>query len=149
MSTTIIAELAAILGVPADKVIAEVRFLASIRIPLRALCGQFASHEAETSARELNALAMLLQADIAQRKVLEERGAGTTSRYDWSQVPEGYDWVATDRCGVVYAYLNKPIIKNKFGFWVNLVSKCSRMLTIPIPHEECTDWRDSLEQRPA
>jgi hypothetical protein len=72
-----------------------------------------------------------------------------TSRYDWSKIPEGYDWVATDKCGAVYRYRVAPHL-NVSGWggasplWLAPVRDYETVSDGPV----CDDWRDSLEQRP-
>ena len=37
---------------------------------------------------------------------------------DWSQVPEGYDWVAQDSNGDIYAWPTKPVLTEASGgYW--------------------------------
>ena len=37
---------------------------------------------------------------------------------DWSQVPEGYDWVAQDSNGDIYAWSTKPVrTEAEGGYW--------------------------------
>ena len=65
------------------------------------------------------------------------------TRYDWSKIPEGYDWAATDEDGDLFAYSKSPHIKAgqwaaNFGVGVIGIS----------PGDPCQDWRESLEKRP-
>jgi hypothetical protein len=61
--------------------------------------------------------------------------------YDWDNVEEIYNWVATDFSGQVYAYQNKPYIDRgrfvRYGHYKLLISQRSH------PH-----WEESLEERP-
>ena len=68
-------------------------------------------------------------------------------RYDWSNIPAEYEWMATDRGGTVHAYKNRPVSGEEFDYWFvawSIIEDakwiCKGKLT--------EDWRDSLEQRP-
>ena len=47
---------------------------------------------------------------------------------DWSEVPEGYDWVAQDEDGYVYGYPDKPTLHESTidGFWRWEVPECDQ-----------------------
>ena len=47
---------------------------------------------------------------------------------DWSQVPEGYDWVAQDEDGYVYGYPDKPTLHESTidGLWRWEVPECDQ-----------------------
>lgn len=74
-------------------------------------------------------------------------GTDTKDKFepDWSKVPEGYDWVATDYDGAQWAYRDNPI-KHQDLIWepwgeVNAF----KVGAIGGPVK---DWEDSLRQRP-
>ena len=65
---------------------------------------------------------------------------------DWSQVPDGYDWVAQDECGLVWAYEIEPVCGTN-----QLIIKIPYKLTsfnchIPVRHNH--NWRNTLTKRP-
>ena len=66
---------------------------------------------------------------------------------DWNEVPEGYDWVAQDEDGVVWAYEDKPDLGE--SQW-RLIDIHSRLTTfnnhIPVRHNH--NWRNTLTKRP-
>ena len=66
---------------------------------------------------------------------------------DWSQVPGGYDWVAQDEDGVVWAYEDKPDLGE--SQW-RLIDIHSRLTTFNnhIPAEPNPDWLNTLTKRP-
>jgi hypothetical protein len=66
-----------------------------------------------------------------------------TSRYDWSKIPEGYDWMATDKCGEVYRYNTAPF-PGISTMWRAPMKGYEFVCDGP----ECDHWRDTLEQRP-
>lgn len=63
-------------------------------------------------------------------------------KYDWSNVPEGYNFVAMDADGSVLAFVHKPIPYG--GMW----HRTSDKLAIRIGQMDF-NWRTSLEERVA
>ena len=66
---------------------------------------------------------------------------------DWSQVPEGYDWVAQDEVGVVWAYGFEPDLGE--SQW-RLRETHDRLTTFNnhITVEPNPNWRNTLTKRP-
>jgi hypothetical protein len=72
--------------------------------------------------------------------------AKKASRYDWSKIPEGYDWIATDKCGAVYMFrVAPPYLGRGRTMWLAPMMNYDKVSIGP----ECEDWRESLEERPA
>ena len=71
-------------------------------------------------------------------------------KYDWSKVPKGINFIATDKNNRVYGYYNKPIKKD--GAWsvgkydIRLVEQ---FIKLPNIRPYTKDWNKSLEERPA
>ena len=64
---------------------------------------------------------------------------------DWSKVPEGYDWVAQDEDGDVFAYSHEPFLfEGEFDVWDGF-SGCI-LLRRDKPNE---NWKNTLTKRPA
>ena len=68
------------------------------------------------------------------------------SKYDWTNVPNEVEWIATDSNGLVFGYDVKPIQKE----WGKFIHHSD---FIYFPHKKWIepfkgDWRDSLEERP-
>lgn len=68
------------------------------------------------------------------------------SKYDWSNVPDEVEWIATDSNGLVFGYDVEPIQKE----WGKFIHHSD---FIYFPHKNWIkpfkgDWRDSLEKRP-
>ena len=66
---------------------------------------------------------------------------------DWNQVPEGYDWVAQDEGGVVWAYEIEPDLGE--SQW-RLRETHNRLTTFNnhITVEPNPNWRNTLTKRP-
>lgn len=91
-------------------------------VPAAHYCGQWAS----TGEQQVSAAAL----DI-----------------DWSKVPEGFDWVAQDQCGVVWAYEVEPtrganqwIIKSPY--------RLTSFQQHHIPIHPNSAWYNTLTKRP-
>ena len=68
------------------------------------------------------------------------------SKYDWSNVPEEVQWIATDSNGAVFGYDAKPEEKD-FGKFMHT----SDFLYFPRSGWMAAyqgNWRESLEERP-
>ena len=79
--------------------------------------------------------------------VQKEDALTTGLDIDWNQVPEGYDWVAQDECGLVWAYEIKP----KCGENQWLLGEVNNRLTRfhhHIPLRPNPNWRNTLTKRP-
>ena len=68
------------------------------------------------------------------------------SKYDWTNVPDEANWIATDSSGSVFGYDVEPEYK-EWGKFMH----CTDFLYFP--HKNRIepfkgDWRDSLEERP-
>ena len=63
----------------------------------------------------------------------------------WSQVPEGYEWVAQDRDGGIYAFTEKPIPNLKSSVWI---MQDGEIFSIGGRHPFNTDWANTLTKRP-
>lgn len=68
----------------------------------------------------------------------------TQTRYDWSEIPEGFDWAATDLNGLVYAYDCAPKKGRSWWYPAKTVNKVKYIKDTGM----CKTWRESLEQRP-
>jgi hypothetical protein len=84
-----------------------------------------------------------------------ETPAELNTQYDWSLIPLRYNWVATDRNGIVYAYTYKPYTDDSshhewqiHGRGVDNVADFARIFDNIYRDDECEDWKDSLEARP-
>ena len=64
---------------------------------------------------------------------------------DWSQVPEGYEWVAQDRDGGIYAFTEKPIPNLKSSVWI---MQDGEIFSIGGRYPFNTDWANTLTKRP-
>lgn len=67
-----------------------------------------------------------------------------TTRYDWSKIPEGYDWAATDRYGNVACSKTQFVMKPTNDFWLHHKGHAIEVSK----GDPCPDWRESLEKRP-
>ena len=65
------------------------------------------------------------------------------SKYDWSNVPDKVEWIATSAMGFSSGFTDKPIRFDEYGFWDNGEPEI-RMGYIGY----IDDWRNSLEERP-
>lgn len=66
--------------------------------------------------------------------------------YDWSKIPEKFNWCATDYTGEEYAYTQEPEQSQNTKSWA-----ASTSVEISLIQESwgtCEDWEDSLEARP-
>jgi hypothetical protein len=63
----------------------------------------------------------------------------------WSDVPEGYDWIAQDENGQWWAYEDEPSPSNLVRVWQSngSIRHLSRSSSAP-----AYDWRNTLEKRP-
>ena len=77
--------------------------------------------------------------------VQKEDALTTGLNIDWSQVPEGYDWVAQDRDGGIYAFTEKPIPNLKSSLWT---MQDGETFSIGGRHPFNTDWANTLTKRP-
>ena len=66
---------------------------------------------------------------------------------DWSKVPEGYDWVAQDKCGIVYAYMDRPVISYESGSTGTWRSPCHRIRFIE-ERKKNPNFHKTLTKRP-
>ena len=62
---------------------------------------------------------------------------------DWSKVPEGYDWAAQDKCGLAYAYKERPFIVEQHGVW----AADGRCYSVEVLRKN-RNWRNSRTHRP-
>ncbi len=65
---------------------------------------------------------------------------------DWSKVPEAYDWVAQDQCGLVWAYTTEPTCG--VNQWVIQIPYKLTSFRHHIPMRPNSDWRNTLTKRP-
>ena len=78
----------------------------------------------------------------------EEEPAAAGLDIDWSKVPEGYEWVAQDRDGGIYAFTEKPIPNLKSSLWI---MQDGETFSIGGRHPFNTDWANwanTLTKRP-
>ena len=64
---------------------------------------------------------------------------------DWSQVPEGYDWVAQDEDGYIFAYLDKPTPSSKELAWSCIKSPLHLVQKGMVTN---VYWTNTLTKRP-
>ena len=64
---------------------------------------------------------------------------------DWSQVPEGYDWVAQDEDGYIFAYLDKPTPSSKELAWSYIKSPLHLVQKGMVTN---VYWTNTLTKRP-
>lgn len=67
------------------------------------------------------------------------------TKYDWSNVPKEVKWIAKDKDGEVWGYVEKPIIGEK-GIW-HVKNKYHGYFFI-FDSFIVESWQDSLEERP-
>lgn len=68
------------------------------------------------------------------------------TKYDWSGVSYGIDWIATDRhAGCAFGYYSKPEMCSVMEIWK--ADNVSDYLSLGIPKYQ-GNWQDSLEERP-
>ena len=67
------------------------------------------------------------------------------SKYDWTNVHEGVNWIATDSNGVWCEYTHKPELSG-YGWSVSNGGHIFEIHQSGSPFNG--DWRDSLEERP-
>ena len=67
------------------------------------------------------------------------------NKYDWSNVPEEVQWIATDENGVWCEYTEKPIL-SRYGWSVSLGDHIHMIYQNGSPFTG--NWRESLEERP-
>lgn len=76
------------------------------------------------------------------------------TRYDWTIIPTGYDWAATDSDGEQIACTTRPvntIISTDEPFkpaWWKRVGLDYLVIPLTRPKTPCFDWKNSVEQRP-
>ena len=64
---------------------------------------------------------------------------------DWNQVPEGYDWVAQDEDGYIFAYLDKPTPSSKELAWSCIKSPLHLVQKGMVTN---VYWTNTLTKRP-
>ena len=67
------------------------------------------------------------------------------SKYDWTNVPNEVEWIATDSNGVWCEYTHEPKL-SRYGWSVDLGEHIFEIHQGGSPFKG--DWRDSLEERP-
>ena len=65
---------------------------------------------------------------------------------DWSQVPEGYDWVVQDEDGYIFAYLDKPTPSSKELAWSCIKSPLHLVQKGMVTN---VYWTNTLTKRPS
>ncbi|WP_433846935.1 hypothetical protein [Acinetobacter proteolyticus] len=71
-----------------------------------------------------------------------------TTKYDWSDVPEDTNFIATDSNGYAHGWSGKPRVFRGDGNWNSKVHTISLFMLSPKSNTYRGDWKDSLEQRP-
>ena len=66
---------------------------------------------------------------------------------DWNEVPEGYDWVAQDEDGVVWAYEDKPDLGESQWRLIDIHSRLTPFNN-HIPIHPNSAWYNTLTKRP-
>lgn len=69
------------------------------------------------------------------------------TKYDWSNVPEIYKWIATDNTGHAFGYTSEPKKYSDLGMFQNWIDK-ENMIFAPTNNLFQCNWQDSLEERP-
>lgn len=60
------------------------------------------------------------------------------------KVPEGYEWVATDKDGAIWCYPERPVMGN-WGWWLRFSRKPFYVYMAKYPASTSRkDWKDSL-----
>lgn len=70
------------------------------------------------------------------------------TKYDWSNVPDDVQWVATDLDGVINGFYEKPNPNHQHNMWFERLDCTGRAICLGGGHNICAEWHDSLEQRP-
>ena len=70
------------------------------------------------------------------------------SKYDWTNVPEIDNWIATDACGNAFGWRTKPYIEDGELEWNTCESYIGNHFISAKNNPFKGDWRDSLEERP-
>jgi hypothetical protein len=78
--------------------------------------------------------------------VQKEDALTTGLDIDWSKVPEGFDWVAQDQCGLVWAYEVEPT--RGANQWI--IKSPYRLTSFQhhIPIHPNSAWHNTLTKRP-
>ena len=63
------------------------------------------------------------------------------SLYDWSKAPEWANYIATDKCGDIWAHEKEPYLNHEEDEWYSS-GKYEKLFTD-------IDFRSSLEERPS
>lgn len=70
------------------------------------------------------------------------------SKYDWSNVPDSVQWIATDEDGWAWGWTGMPKI-GRYNAWTTDGDSCLTGYHVkPNNCENCRDWENSLEERP-
>ena len=70
------------------------------------------------------------------------------TKYDWSNVPNQVNFIATDSDGWAWGWTGRPKI-GKFEAWTtDRSSYLTGYYVKPNNCEKCRDWENSLEERP-
>lgn len=67
------------------------------------------------------------------------------SKYDWANVPEWVNWIATDRNGEITYFSGKPYISRRY--WI-IDEPEAKSESFYINDDACPCWKESLEGRP-
>lgn len=72
------------------------------------------------------------------------------TKYDWLNVPDEVNWIATDEDGVICGYSQKPRLTKNGKIWLCKADDISSWVCniYPFNYGFCENWRDSLEERP-
>lgn len=93
-------------------------------------------HDAQEIKREL---------DTIMNRVYDKV---TPTLYDWRNVPEWVQYLATDADGITYGYANIPWVSDEFSNWDYGGSTCAEEMEDMSGILSLVDWKQSLEKRP-
>ena len=62
---------------------------------------------------------------------------------NWDQLPEGYDWVAIDKSGKIFAHSEKPRPWVGMGIWVGGFS----YISLGVTGNEMNNWQQLIFHR--
>ncbi|WOZ15001.1 hypothetical protein GNVKYODX_CDS24 [Acinetobacter phage vB_AbaM_AB3P2] len=68
------------------------------------------------------------------------------SKYDWAEIPNEFNFAATDKDGTICYFAKEPHIEDDCDYWTN---KATTNYVVTLKNlGNLDDWKDSLEERP-
>ena len=68
--------------------------------------------------------------------------------FDWINIPEGFDWVAIDKSGSVYAFTDKPYPDYYYCKWFLHNNQFEEVELINRTEKERNNWIELIFRRP-